>query len=61
MTADAIVPDWFSIVKYMNTGELIKFAKQVKRNMYTLSFKPQLYTVHMSRNPLSCGNMIIEL
>ena len=62
MIADAIVLDWFRIIKHMNADEAIEFAEQLKKETCTLSHLSHNYApFDMSRYPLSCGNVIIEL
>jgi phosphoribosyl 1,2-cyclic phosphate phosphodiesterase len=40
--ADAIVPNWFRIIKHMDADEAIEFAKQLEKETYVLS--------HLSHN-----------
>ena len=45
MIANAIVPDWFRIIKYMNAGELIEFTKQLKKEKCILSHLSHSYAL----------------
>jgi phosphoribosyl 1,2-cyclic phosphodiesterase len=62
MIADAIVPDWFRVIKHMNADEAIEFVKQLKKETCVLShLSHNCAPSDMSRYSLSCGNVIIEL
>lgn len=62
MIADAIAPDWFRIIKHMDDDEAFELIKQLKKETCVLFYLGHSYApFDMSRYPLSCGNVIIEL